>query len=548
MRHYVDYVYTAIREYWNNVALTNYGKDSFTFGQVAAQMEKTHLMLELAGIAVGDRVVLCARNSAQWAMAYLGIVTFDGVAVPLLHEFLPDNVAQLTQHSDATALFTEETIWNKMDRSALSKLRLVVDVNTGKVLFCGEDGEALIQQVEDLFRVHYPEGLKPEHVDCTTGNLDELEIINYTSGTTSAPKGVMLSARNISSNMEFSFANMPCHAGWHMLSMLPLAHLYGLAFEFLFPFCSGCQIFFLGKTPTPSVLLKALGDVQPFMLITVPLVIEKIFKSKVMPKLEKQSMRLLLKIPGINAILLHKVKSTLLQTFGGHLSGGLILGGAAINEKVEDLLHRMRFPYTVGYGMTECAPLICYANFRTFASRSCGRAVDDMEIRIVNCENYADGVGEIEVKGDHVMQGYYKNPEATKNVFTPDGWMRTGDLGLFDRKGNLYIRGRSKNMILGANGQNIYPEEIEDKLNAMPLVVESIIVSRAKKLVALVVPDKDVLRKVVETGRPLESVLSEYLSRLNASLPHYSKVHKIELHDEPFEKTPKKSIKRFLYK
>ena len=564
MKHYLNYVETAIKTYWNRVALSNYGKEDYTFGQVAEYIERTHVALELAGAVAGDKVVLCARNAAQWAMTFFGIVTYDAVVVPLLNDFLPENVQMLTAHSDSTVIFTEPAIWNRMDVAALPKLRAAFDALTGAPLFVreeevdeapasrkggeGTDGQhAFGQRVEAVMASRFPDGLKPEHVSYPTGPLDELEIINYTSGTTSAPKGVMLTARNISFINEFAIHRLPAHEGDAILSMLPMAHLYGLAFEFLYTFTQGVHITYLGKTPTPSVLVKALADVKPYMVITVPLVLEKMFKSKVFPMLEKPLMRVLLKVPGVNGIIYRSVRRRLVDVFGGNLREGIIVGGAAINEKVERLMHRMRFPYTVGYGMTECSPLVGYEDCRHFVTRSCGKAVPGVSVRIDSADPLAE-VGEIQVKGANVMAGYYKNEEATKAVFTADGWLRTGDLGLMDKAGNIFIKGRSKNMILSGSGQNIYPEELEDKLNALPLVTESIVISRARKIVALVVPDLEAFKPLAAAGRTLESVMTDYLAEVNASLPAYSKINKIEIHPEPFEKTPKKSIKRFLYK
>ena len=357
----------------------------------------------------------------------------------------------------------------------------------------------------------------------------------------------MLSARSISSNVEFAMKHMPNQPGWHILSMLPLGHMYGMAFEFLYPLASGCHIFFLGKTPTPSVLIKALAEVKPYMLVTVPLVVEKIFKGKVMPTLNKPLMKVLTSIPGLNKIIYNSVRSKLIATFGGNLErGSLIVGGAAINEKVEKLMKKMNFPYTVGYGMTECGPLICYRNWRTFAMRSCGQKVERVEVRI-DSEDPRNVVGEIQIKGDNVMMGYYKNPEATKATFTEDGWLKSGDLGVVDADGNVFIKGRSKNMILSASGQNVYPEEIEDKFNSLPIVMESIVISRGNRIVALVVPDMDAYKRLEGNTKSVEEIMNEYLKQVNAEMPAYSKVGLVELREEPFEKTPKRSIKRFLY-
>ena len=550
IKHYLNYAETAIKNYWSFPAFTNYGKNTFTFGQVAENIEKLHILLQTAGVVKGDKIVLCAKNSAEWAASFIAIGTYDAVMVPLLNDFTPDSIQKLTSHSDATAIFTEPEIWEKMDAAQLPNINIAINIQDFTPIYAkGHEVDAKVfhDKCEAIFKERFPEGVKPEHISYPTGSLDELELINYTSGTTSDPKGVMLSARAISSNVEFAMKHMPNQPGWHILSMLPLGHMYGMAFEFLYPMASGCHIFFLGKTPTPSVLIKALAEVKPYMLVTVPLVVEKIFKGKVMPTLNKPHMKLLTSIPGVNKIIYNTVRKKLLTTFGGNLErGSLIVGGAAINEKVEKLMKKMNFPYTVGYGMTECAPLICYRNWKTFAMRSCGQTVERMEVRI-DSENPRSVVGEIQMKGQNVMMGYYKNPEATKATFTADGWLKSGDLGIMDADGNVFIKGRSKNMILSASGQNVYPEEIEDKFNSLPLVMESIVISRGNKIVALVVPDMDAFKRLEGNTKSINELMDEYLKQVNTELPAYSKVNLLELRDEPFEKTPKRSIKRFLY-
>lgn len=550
IKHYLNYAETAIKNYWSFPAFTNYGKNTFTFGQVAENIEKLHILLQTADVAKGDKIVLCAKNSAEWAASFIAIGTYDAVMVPLLNDFTPESIQNLTNHSDATAIFTEPDIWEKMDASQMPNINIAINIQNFTPIYTkghDVDAKAFHDKCDAIFKERFPEGVKPEHISYPTGSLDELELINYTSGTTSDPKGVMLSARAISSNIEFAILNMPNQPGWHILSMLPLGHMYGMAFEFLYPFVTGCHIYFLGKTPTPSILIKALAEVKPYMLVTVPLVVEKIFKGKVMPTLNKPHMKLLTAIPGVNKIIYKTVRKKLLTTFGGNLErGSLIVGGAAINEKVEKLMKKMNFPYTVGYGMTECAPLICYRNWKVFAMRSCGTKVDRVEVRI-DSEDPRNVVGEIQIKGDNVMMGYYKNPEATKATFTADGWLKSGDLGIIDADGNVFIKGRSKNMILSASGQNVYPEEIEDKFNSLPLVTESIVVSRGNRIVALVVPDMDAYKRLEGNTKSIDDIMNEYLKQVNAELPVYSRVGLVELREEPFEKTPKRSIKRFLY-
>lgn len=549
MTHYLNFAENAIKDHWDLPAFTNYGRNTFTFAQVAEQIEKLHIVFNLLDIQKGDKATLCAKNSGEWAISLLSITTYDGVAVPLLNDFLPETVQGLCHHSDSKIIFTEDTIWEKMDTTAMPNIKIAINTQDFSILYLNDakwTKETLAQETVKEFEKRFPQGVKPEHVSYPTGSLDEVELINYTSGTTSAPKGVMLTARNISSNIEFAIKEIPCKTGYTIVSMLPLGHLYGFAFEFLYPFASGCHIYFLGKTPTPSVLIKALSEVKPYILITVPLVVEKIFKGKVMPTLNKPLMKILLAIPGLNNIIYNSVRKKLITTFGGFLEHGLVVGGAAINEKVEKLMRRMKFPYTVGYGMTECGPLIGYSDWKTFAERSCGRPVTGMKVRI-DSDNPQTKVGEIQVKGENVMTGYYKNTEATKASFTADGWMKTGDLGIIDAKGNIYIKGRSKNMILGPNGQNIYPEEIEDKLNSLPLVAESLAVSRSNRIVAIIVPDMDAFQKLEGNTKTINEIMDDYLKEVNEQLPAYSKVKLYELREEPFEKTPKRSIKRFLY-
>ena len=550
IKHYLNHVENAIKNHWSSPAFTNYGKNTFTFGQIAENIEKLHILLQEAGVVKGDKIVLCAKNSAEWAASFIAIGTYDAVMVPLLNDFLPESIQNLTNHSDATAIFTEPEIWNKMDATQMPNINIAINIQDFTPIYTkGHEvnATAFHDKCEKIFNERFPEGVKPEHISYPTGNLDELELINYTSGTTSDPKGVMLSARSISSNVEFAMKHTPNPPGWHILSMLPLGHMYGMAFEFLYPFASGCHIFFLGKTPTPSVLIKALAEVKPYMLVTVPLVVEKIFKGKVIPTLNKPLMKVLTAIPGVNKIIYNSVRKKLLTTFGGNLDkGSLIVGGAAINEKVEKLMKKMNFPYTVGYGMTECGPLICYRNWKTFVMRSCGQKVERVEVRI-DSEDPLNVVGEIQIKGDNVMTGYYKNPEATKATFTADGWLKSGDLGVIDTDGNVFIKGRSKNMILSASGQNVYPEEIEDKFNSLPLVTESIVISRGNRIVALVVPDMDAFKRLEGNTKSIDEIMNEYLKQVNAELPTYSKVGLVEMREEPFEKTPKRSIKRFLY-
>lgn len=536
-----------MRNGWDTPALTNYGGKTYTYGQIATNVAKYHILFEKIGLKKGEKVALCAKNSAEWGIAFLAVTSYQCVAVPLLNDFHPDSVQSLTEHSESVLLFTDEDIWNKLEPEKFTFLKTAVDVAQDKTLFTKIDGlKEAHDNIETLFNERYPDGFSITDVNYPTNNFEDLALINYTSGTTSDPKGVMLTYGNISSNIEFGQWGIPNHPGETIVSMLPLAHMYGLAFEFLYQLAGGCHVFFLGKIPSPKVLLAAFAQVKPYMMVTVPLVIEKIFRNTVIPTLQKPSIKFAMKIPFMQDIIRKRVRSKIIDAFGGSIRF-IIIGGAAINKEVEDLMKDIKLPYTVGYGMTECAPILGYEDWKKFRKGSCGKAVHRMEVRI-DSEDPRKIVGEIQVRGDNVMKGYYKNEEATKAAFTPDGWMRTGDLGVIDSKGNIFIKGRSKNLILSSNGQNIYPEEIEDKLNSQPYVVESVVVERDKKIVALVFPDMDRVSQESLDENNLAKVMEDNRIKMNLLLPNYSKIAKIELLKEAFEKTPKRSIKRFLYK
>ena len=542
MRHYLSILQTTMRENWEKPVLSDYRGETFTFADMASQMARLHRIFDAAGVEAGDRVALAAKNSARWAMAFLSIATYRGVAVSILADFNPIDVAGLVNHSESKVLFIDPKIWESMNTIAMPELKAVINVEDYSPIFCTEEISAAMKRAS-VQAESFSAAMKEAVTNYQIGELDDLSIINYTSGTTSSPKGVMLSARNISSNIEFGLRNIPIQKGDQIMSMLPLAHMYGMAFEFLYPLCGGCHIYFLGKTPTPTILMQALADIKPYLLITVPLVLEKIFKGKVMPTLNKPVMRVLTSIPGVKNLIYGKVYKQLMGVFGGNIRS-FVIGGAAISRPVEKVMRAVKLPYTVGYGMTECGPLIGYSPWDTFRLGSCGRAVDNVEVRI-DSDDPAKIVGEIQVKGDNVMQGYFKNPEATAATFTEDGYLRTGDLGIIDKQGNIFIKGRSKCMILSPNGQNIYPEEIESKLNSMPHVAESLIVDRGHALVAIVAlsqedqkADREELMQVMEQNR----------EELNKVMPAYSKISKIEIIEEGFEHTPKQSIKRFMYK
>ena len=544
MKHYFTRLEEAVKTNWERPALGNYRGELFTFGQLATQIAKFHVFFEAIGLKKGEKVALCAKNSARWGVTFFAANTYEAVVVPILADFHPDSVNTLVDHSESTILLTDSDIWAKLDIARMPSVKAVVSSSDFSLLYAATpEIQAANDNIDALFAEKYPNGFTAADVDYPTDNDKELAIINYTSGTTSAPKGVMLRYECISANVEFGQKRLTSYPEDKIVSMLPMAHMYGMMFELIYPLCGGSSIYYLGKTPTPALLLGAMKEVKPYLVITVPLVMEKIFKSKVAPIVNKPVMKVLCAIPGVNQIIFKKVRTTLLNAFGGNIRE-IVMGGAALNPDVEKWFMKFKLPFTVGYGMTEAAPLMAYEDWWEFASKSCGKPIDTVEVRIDSEDPYTR-VGEIQARGMNIMSGYYKNEEATKAAFTEDGWMRTGDLGLLDKKGNIFIKGRSKNMILSANGQNIYPEEIEAVLNNQPYVIESVVVDRGAKLVALVYMDKDALK---EAQIDLEMYKTTLIAEVNKSMPAYSKIGLIEVMAEPFEKTPKMSIKRFMYK
>ena len=544
MRHYLSIFQQSARENWNSPALSDYQGATYTFGEIATRISKLHACYKVIGVKAGDRAAIAAKNCSHWATSFVSIVSYQAVAVPILADFNPADIAKLTAHSDSLVLYTDAKTWEAMDVEVMPELKVAINIENFTLLYAsdkavGEQVNAILAEKIDASSVD-----KMAVTDYKIGSLDDLAIINYTSGTTSSPKGVMLTSGNLSSNIEFALEYIPVKKGDQIMSMLPMAHMYGMAFEFLYPLFGGARVFFLGKTPTPTLLMQALADIKPYLLITVPLVLEKIFKNKVMPTLEKPALKILTSIPVVNKLIYGKVRKQLLNVFGGNIQS-IVIGGAAISRPVEKVMRKIRLPYTVGYGMTECAPLIGYEPWQTFRLGSCGRVVTNMEVRI-DSENPQKQVGEIQVKGANVMLGYYKNPEATAATFTEDGYLRTGDLGIIDKKGNIFIKGRSKCMILSPNGQNIYPEEIESKLNSMPRVAESLVVSRGNVLVALVAMTPEDQKKGIT--EELKEQMEQNRIELNKAMPAYSKISSIEIIEQGFEHTPKQSIKRFMYK
>ena len=534
----------TIKANWARLALANFRGESFTYGDLAKQIARFHVFFETVGLKKGDKVALCAKNSARWGITFFAANTYEAVLVPILADFNPEAVNSLVDHSESKVLLTDTDIWNKLDITKMPTVQAVFSSSDFSLLYAADAKvQEACDKLDELFEAKYPNGYTAEMVSFPTDNDTELAIINYTSGTTSAPKGVMLRYECISENVSFGQKRLPTGPGEQLVSMLPMAHMYGMMFELIYPVCNGAAVHYLGKTPTPALLLGAMKEVKPYLIITVPLVMEKIFKSKVAPIIKKPAMKVLCAIPGVNQLIFKKVRKSLLEAFGGGVRE-IVMGGAALNPEVEKWFRRFKLPFTVGYGMTEAAPLLAYEDWWEFAAKSCGKAVDSVEVRIDSDDPYKK-VGEIQAKGNSIMSGYYKNEEATNAAFTADGWLRTGDLGLLDKKGNIYIKGRSKNMILSANGQNIYPEEIEAEVNNQPYVVESVVVDRGTKLVALVYMDAE---KAKSEGVDLEAYKKTIMSEVNLTMPAYSKLTMVEYMDQPFEKTPKMSIKRFMYK
>ena len=542
-KHYFTRLQESINANWDRPCLCNFRGEEFTYGEFATNIAKLHLLYEKVGLKKGDKVALCAKNSARWGVAFFSVNTYEAVIVPILADFHPESVNSLVDHSESLVLFTDTDIWKKLDIEKMPTVKAVVSTADFRLLYAADEKiQKANDELDTLFAEKYPNGFTAADVNYPTDNDKDLAIINYTSGTTSAPKGVMLRYECISENVAFGQKRLPSYQGDTIVSMLPMAHMYGMMFELIYPICGSASVYYLGKTPTPALLLGAMAQIKPYLVITVPLVMEKIFKSKVAPVINKPVMKVICKIPGLNQVIFKKIRTTLLNAFGGNVRE-IVMGGAALNPDVEKWFKRFKLPFTVGYGMTEAAPLLAYEDWWDFASKSCGKAVDSVEVRI-DSEDPRTKVGEIQARGNSIMSGYYKNDEATAAVFTEDGWMRTGDLGIIDAAGNIFIRGRSKNMILSANGQNIYPEEIEAVINNQDYVIESVVVDRGASLVALVYVDGD---KLTADGLNLDEQMALMRTAVNAEMPAYSKISKVEVMDQPFEKTPKMIIKRFMY-
>ena len=537
----------SIKEHWDLPAFSDYDGHTYHYKDVARRIAKFHILLEHAGVKKGDKIALVGRNSSNWAIGFFGILSYGAVAVPILHEFKPDNIHHIVNHSEAKVVLAGSNNWENMNEEMMPEVDLFMLLDDFSVIKSrSKEVRTVRERINEYFGKKYPRSFTASDVCYHTEEPDELAVLSYTSGTTSFSKGVMIPYRSLWSNTQFAADNLPfIHPGDNIVCMLPMAHMYGLAFEILNSVNIGCHVHFLTRIPSPKIIAEAFARVKPTLILAVPLIIEKIIKNKVFPEPEKPLIKLLLKVPYIGRKVRDAIAAKLNESFGGKF-GEVVIGGAAINKEVEEFLRSIKFRYTVGYGMTECGPLIAYEQWDTFKQGSVGRIVDRMEARIDSADP-AGEVGEILVRGMNVMQGYYKNPEATRAVMTEDGWMRTGDLGTIDNDGFLYIRGRSKTMILGSNGQNIYPEEIEDRLNNMLYVAESLVISQGGKLVALIYPDREQADKAGISHTEIEPLMQQNIDRLNAELPAYSKVSRFKLYQEEFEKTPKRSIKRYLY-
>lgn len=546
-KSFIAFVEESIKKHWDLDALTDYKGATLQYKDVARKIEKLHILLAESGIKPGDKVAVCGRNSSHWGVAFLAILTYGAVAVPILHEFKADNIHNIVNHSEARLLFVGDVVWESLNEAEMPLLEGIILMTDFTLLVCrSKQLEYAREHLNELFGKKFPRNFRREHVSYRRDNPEELAVINYTSGTTSFSKGVMLPYRSLWANTQFAFDVLTLKPGDRIVSMLPMAHMYGLAFEFLYEVACGCHVFFLTRMPSPKIIFQAFADVKPHIVIAVPLIIEKNIKKNVLPKLETLKMKVLLKVPIINDKIKAAVREQMIQGFGGNFYE-VIIGGAAFNQEVEKLLKSIDFPYTVGYGMTECGPIICYEDWKRFKPGSCGKAAPRMEVRI-DSPDPQNIVGEILTRGDNVMLGYYKNPEATAQILDADGWLHTGDLGVMDEEGNVTIKGRSKNMLLGPSGQNIYPEEIEEKLNNLPFVAECIVIQQNdNKLVALIYPDFEDAYSQGMSDSDIEAAMEENRTTLNAELPAYSQISRIKIYPEEFEKTPKKSIKRFLY-
>ena len=541
------YIESALRTHWDKPAFSDYKGTTYTYSQVAGEIARMHVFFDACGIKVGDKIAICGKNSSKWAISCLAIMSYGAVIVPILHEFKAENVHNIVNHSEARLFFVGEHIWSTLEVDKMPGLLGIISMDNFNLVH-NSDPEIrnAFDSLDALFADRYPQPFSQNDVQFVDPGAEELAMINYTSGSTGFSKGVMLPYRSLENNHLFASLAVPfMKTADSIVSILPMAHMYGFSFEFFYEFTIGMHIYFLTRLPSPKVIFQAFQEIKPKLIVSVPLVIEKIVRKNVMPKLQTPKMRFLLKLPVIKNIVYKKIGKEMYAAFGGNF-GQVIIGGAAFNQEVEQLLAKAKFPYTVGYGATECGPIITYTMCDDFVPGSCGKPAVNMEVKVLS-NDPQNVAGEIICRGPNVMLGYYKNPEQTEKTIDKDGWMYTGDLGIIDARGNLFIKGRSKNLLLGPSGQNIYPEEIEDKLNNMEYVCESIVIQENDKLYALVYPDMDLVKKNGLTPDAVETIMENNRTILNKELPAYSQITKVRIYDQEFEKTPKKSIKRFLY-
>ena len=533
----------SFRENWSKPAFTDYDGLTTTYGEAAQKIRQIHCFFREAGIQKGDKIAILGRNSSNWAISFLAISGYGAITVPVLPDFNPENVLHILNHSESVFLFASDTLFDKLDREKIPAIKGVVSLTDFSALSFKSPEEK--ECWKKCFTVEYAGVAEPENYELAEFEIEDLTIISYTSGTSGFTKGVMIPARSLLSNIIYAQEHMPLKAGDRIVSFLPMAHVFGLLFEFLFPVSVGCHITFLSKAPTPQLIIKAFQEIKPRLILSVPLVIEKIYKKRILPALEKPVVKFLLKVPGIQLLLYKKVRASLVDVFGGNFME-IVIGGAPLNHEVEAFFRKIKFPFMIGYGMTECGPLISYEPWTTFRPSSAGRLVDRMEVRIDSKDPFNE-VGEILVKGANVMMGYYKNEEATADAIDSEGWLHTGDLGVIDAKDFIYIRGRCKNMLLGPSGQNIYPEEMEAKLCNYPYVLECVITEREGKMVAFVFPDPERIEKEKPDEKHLKEIMAENCKHVNRELPKFAQLSSIILVDKEFDKTPKRNIKRYLY-
>lgn len=545
--NFIKYIETSLKENWDLPALSDYQGESYKYKDIGRKIAKIHIMFEECDVKKGDKIALIGKNSANWAVTYLAIISYGATVVPILPDFHSNDVHHIVNHSDSVILFSGDSIWENLDEKSMPNLRAVFTLTDYKLVIEGksENVRNIYEKLESFYEDMYPGGITSEKLTFDEVSNEEVGVLNYTSGTTGFSKGVVLPLNSLAANIRYARNNLPLKSGDHVVSFLPLAHTFGCAFEFLWPFTIGCHIHFLTRTPSPKIIIQAFQEVKPAIVISVPLILEKIYKKQILPLLDKTSMKLLLSVPLVDKAIYSKVKKKLTDVFGGNFKE-VVIGGAALNKDVELFLKKIGFNYTIGYGMTECGPLISYASWDKAKIGSAGKLIDTLEIKIDSNDPYNE-IGEIMVRGENVMYGYYKNVEATEQAIDKDGWLHTGDLGIIDNENYVYIKGRNKSVIIGPSGENIYPEEIEAKLNNMPYVQESVIIEKDNKLIALVYPDLEVVDQEKISEARLVELMDENKKTANISLAKHMQISKIKIFPEEFEKTPKRSIKRFLY-